>query len=313
MQICAISKGGCGVPQPLSFLYSNRVKKVLEHGLWGIVAILFVATIFIWQAAFRAEAHEGLLTVAFLDVGQGDAVYIEGPNGNQVLVDGGRPDGKVLSELGKVMPFGDRTIDMLVITNPDQDHFGGFLDVLKTFETEYVLEPGTRTPNPLYHELKRQLEEKGIGVKVAERGQIIDLGGGVTVKIIFPDRDVSNFARNDGSIVMRLDYGSTSIMLTGDTTKITEEYIVNHYPEDLDSNILKVAHHGSKTSTSPNFVKLVSPEYAVISLGADNTYGHPHQVTLDTLATFGMNIFRTDLDGTIIMRSDGQSYMLGKY
>ena len=272
----------------------------------GLIVLLglLLANFLIWQNVSFAE-KENLVTVAFLDVGQGDAIYIEGQNGGQILIDGG-PNGNVLSELGKVMPFGDRTIDLLILTNPDQDHYGGFLDVLITYDISYVMEPGTRTPNKTYRELKRMLKEKGVEEIIAERGMSISLGDGALLKIIFPDRDVSNMSRNDGSIIARLEYGSTSVMFTGDTTKIIEEYLVNHYPEDLPSSILKVAHHGSKTSTAKRFVEAVAPSYAVISNGKNNRYGHPHQNTLKTLSEFGAEIFRTDTLGTIIFKLDGE-------
>ena len=272
-----------------------------------MVGILLIANLFIWQAEIRAGEHSGFLTIAFLDVGQGDAIYIEGPTGNQVLVDGG-PSGQVLSELSKIIPFSDKTIDMLVVTNPDQDHFAGFLDILNIYDVSYMLEPGTRTPNGMYKELKKILSEKEIKTTIAQRGMIIDLGGGAYLKIQFPDRVASNMSRNDGSIVMRLEYGSTSVMLTGDTTKIIEEYLVNKYPNELDSDILKVAHHGSKTSTSRNFVNAVSPDIAVISLGESNSYGHPHEEVLHTLSAADVDTLRTDIDHTIIFVSDGEQF-----
>lgn len=275
-----------------------------KNGGFIIVGVLLIANFLIWQNVSFAE-KENVLTVAFLDVGQGDSIYIEGPNGGQILIDGG-PNGNVLSELGKVMPFGDRTIDLLIVTNPDQDHYGGFLDVLKTYDISHVIEPGTRTPNKTYREFKRILKERGVEEIIAERGMNIPLGNGALLEILFPDRDVSNMSRNDGSIIARLQYGSTSVMFTGDTTKIIEEYMVNHYPEDLPSSILKVAHHGSKTSTGKRFVDYVAPTYAIISNGKDNSYGHPHQNTLKILSEFGAETLRTDILGTIIFQFDGK-------
>jgi beta-lactamase superfamily II metal-dependent hydrolase len=136
----------------------------------------------------------------------------------------------------------------------------------------------------------------------------MDLGGGVVINILFPDRDVSSWATNDGSVVARLSYGKTSIMLTGDAPMKTEKIILGEFsPPELASTILKVGHHGSRTSTSPSFVKTVSPVYALISDGKNNKYGHPHQETLDTLNSLGVKILRTDLLGTIIMKSDGKN------
>ena len=134
---------------------------------------------------------------------------------------------------------------------------------------------------------------------------ILDLGGGVKLQILFPDRDVSTWATNDGSVMARLSYGKTSIMLTGDAPAKTEQIILSENPPAaLASTILKVGHHGSRTSSSVSFVKAVSPEYAFISDGKNNKYGHPHQETLDTLASFGVKVLRTDLLGTIVFKCD---------
>jgi competence protein ComEC len=279
------------------------VKHLKQHAPWYLVALLIAANVLIYYAI--AVEKKSALTVAFLDIGQGDAIFIESPTGTQVLVDGG-PNASVLRELGRVMPFYDRSIDMLIVTNPDQDHFAGFLDVLERYEVARVLEPGTVGASDLYAELQKAIKNEETTHSLARRGQVIDLGGGTYLKILFPDRDVAGLSPNDGSIVMQLIYGETEILLTGDTTARIEEYLVSLEGEALQSDVLKVAHHGSRTSTSPLFVAEVSPKYAVISNGKDNRYGHPHQETLDTLEKIGATVFRTDEYGTIILTSDGE-------
>src|SRR3989344_6022018 len=180
-----------------------------------LLLALLGANAFIYYAVFAAGERE--FTVAFLDVGQGDAIFIESPSGAQVLVDGG-PNAKVLSELGELMPLYDRTIDLLILTNPDQDHFAGFLDVLQQYEVKIVMEPGTVGKSKLYPEFQKAVTGEGAARVLARRGQVVDLGGGAYLNILFPDRDVSTEAPNDGSIVMQLVYGETEIMLTGDAT-----------------------------------------------------------------------------------------------
>ncbi|HTE49061.1 MAG TPA: ComEC/Rec2 family competence protein [Candidatus Paceibacterota bacterium] len=252
------------------------------------------------------NSHRGL-TFAMLDIGQGDALFIESPTGMQILVDGG-PPGKILGQLSRVMSPFDKHIDAIIITNPDQDHIGGFLDVLKVYKVDKVFEPGTINDSKTYQNLETEIKNKKIPDILAKKGMRLDLGGGANLDILFPDRDVSLWASNDGSIVARLSYGETSVMLTGDATTKTEKIILGENSlAMLQSDILKVGHHGSRTSTSEAFVKAVSPEVALISDGKDNKYGHPHQDTLDTLASFGAKIFRTDLLGTIIMESDGKN------
>jgi len=261
------------------------------------LTLLFVV-IFIsyldWQ-----NSHRGL-TFAMLDIGQGDALFIESPTGTQILVDGGPPK-KILSALASVMSPFDRHIDAVIITNPDQDHIGGFLDVLKVYKVDRVFEPGTQTDSKTYQNLKTEINNKNIPDILAKKGMRLHIGGGAMIDILFPDRDVSAWDTNDGSIVAQLTYGSTSIMLTGDASIKTEKIILAENSGDqLQSTILKVGHHGSRTSTSDAFVKAVSPTYALISDGKDNKYGHPHKETLDTLVQFGAKILRTDILGTII-------------
>ncbi|MBP6060919.1 MAG: MBL fold metallo-hydrolase, partial [Candidatus Pacebacteria bacterium] len=201
-------------------------------------------------------------------------------------------------------PF-DRHIDAIIITNPDSDHISGFLDVLKRYKVDQVFEPGTKNDSRTYQNLETEIKNKNIPNILAKKGMRLDLGGGVIVDILFPDRDVSDFSVNDGSIVAKLQYGKTSILLTGDATAKTEKIILDEYAKTaLASTVLKVGHHGSRTSSSIPFVKAVAPVYAFISDGKDNKYGHPHPETLDTLASVGAKIFRTDLLGTVIMKCD---------
>jgi len=274
-----------------------------RYWLFFSVVLLLVANIFIFQLDWQ-NSHRGF-TFAMLDVGQGDALFIESPTGTQILVDGGPPR-KILNQLSRVMSPFDREIDAFIITNPDQDHIAGFLDVLKVYKVDKVFSPGTLNDSKTYQNLKYEIKKNNIPDILARRGMRLDIGGGAIIDILFPDRDVSSWATNDGSIVARLSYGKTSVMLTGDAPIKTERIILEeNSPKQLDSTILKVAHHGSRTSTSRAFVKAVSPSYAVISDGKNNKYGHPHRETLETLSSFGVKIFRTDILGSIVMKSDG--------
>ena len=268
-----------------------------------IVFLLFLGTIYLFFLDFKSLNKD--LTFAMLDVGQGDALFIESPTGTQVLVDGGPPR-KILSALARVMSPFDKHIDAIIVTNPDQDHIGGFLDILKTYKVDKVFKPGTYNDSKVYQNLKIEIKNKKIPNILAKKGMRLDIGGGAIIDILFPDRDVSLWDSNDGSIIGRLSYGKTSVMLTGDATIETEKIILKeNRAGDLQSSILKVGHHGSRTSTGASFVKAVAPIYALISNGKNNNYGHPHKDTLDTLISFGVKIFRTDLLGTIIMQSDG--------
>lgn len=245
-----------------------------------------------------------MLTFAMLDVGQGDGLFIESPTGTQIIFDAGPPR-KILGSLARVMSPFDRSIDAIVITNPDADHLGGFADILKNYKVGLAFEPGTLTDSKTYQNLKAEIKKQNVPDILARRGMRLDIGGGAVIDILFPDRDVSSWATNDGSVVARLSYGYTSIMLTGDSTMKTEKIILGeNSAAQLVSTILKVGHHGSRTSTSASFIKGISPVYALISDGKNNKYGHPHRETLDTLAKYGVQVLRTDILGTITFSCD---------
>jgi competence protein ComEC len=273
-----------------------------KYNLLLFAFFLLISNIFLiyldWQDSHRS------FTFAMLDVGQGDGIFIETPSGMHIMFDAGPPR-SVLGPLAKVMSPFDKSIDAVVITNPDVDHIGGLTDILKNYKVGAVFESGTLTDSKFYQNVREEMKRQNIPDILAKKGMRLDVGGGVYIDILFPDRDVSEWATNDGSVVARLTYGKTSIMLTGDAAAKTEKIILSENSQiQLASTILKVGHHGSRTSSSPQFVKAVSPQNAFISVGKDNTYGHPHQETLDTLAQMGAKIFRTDLVGTIIMKCD---------
>lgn len=274
-----------------------------RYSLLVFTFLLLLPAVFVfyldWQNSDRG------LALAMLDIAQGDALFIESPTRTQILVDGGPPR-KILGQLTRVMSPFDRHIDALIITNPDQDHIGGFLDVLKVFKVDRVFKPGTLSDSKTYQRLEEEIKRQNIPNILAKKGMRLNLGGGAVIDILFPDRDVSSWATNDGSVVARLSYGQTSVMLSGDATTLTEKIILaKNSKEKLKSAVLKVGHHGSRTSTSLEFARTVMPLHAFISAGRDNKYGHPHRETLDTLTQLGAKILRTDLLGTIIMRSDG--------
>ena len=281
------------------------MKSFLKKPLVGLTFLLGLANIFIWYAVVY-ENRAGVMTVVFLDVGQGDAIFIETPNGNQIIVDGG-PDRSVLRELSKIMPFYDRSIDMLVVTNPDTDHYAGFIDVLKNYEVGHVLESGTKSSSTTYKEFEKDVALEGAAKTVARKGVKITLDKDVYLDILFPDQDVSAFTTNDGSIISRLVYKDISYMLTGDTTQKTERHVLAVDKEPIKSTVLKVAHHGSRTSSGESFVQAVRPQVAVISAGKNNRYGHPHKETLQTFSKLKIPVLGTYDRGMIVTRTDGKN------
>ena len=273
-----------------------------KYGLLILVFLLLFINVFLFRLDWQ-NSHK-VLTFAMLDIGQGDALFIESPSGTQMMFDGG-PARKVLGPLAQVMSPFDKTIDALVITNPDADHIGGFLDILKNYKVGAVFSPGTLSDSKTFQNLKTEIKNQNIPYVLVKRGMKLGLGGGVFVDILFPDRDVSSWSTNDGSVVARLTYGNTSIMLTGDATMKTEQIILSENSKtQLKSTFLKVGHHGSRTSTSLSFAQAVAPVYALISDGKNNKYGHPHKETLDVLSSLGAKILRTDLLGSLILKCD---------
>lgn len=282
-----------------SFFSIGKIKYIFS-------ALLFGAVFLVWYAVFAEDRN--VLTVAFLDVGQGDAIFIQAPNNNQVLLDGG-PNKSVLRQLSKIMPFYDRSIDALIMSHPDSDHIGGLADVLKRFTTTLAIEPGVSADSALYEEFWKSAEEKDAARILARRGMKITLDqeAGVYLFILFPDRDVSRMDTNDASIIAKLVYGNTSFLFTGDSPEKMEKYMASIAPESLDVDVLKLGHHGSKTSNSETLLGFSTPEYAVVSVGADNRYGHPNKEVLERLADFEIPVLRTDELGTIKFQSNGEN------
>ena len=285
------------------------------------ILFLAVLAIVIWLGV-AAEDRGGKLTVSFLDIGQGDAIFIDAPSGRQVLIDGGSGR-SVLRQLGKTMPWYDRSIDIIVCTHPDADHIGGLIDVLDRYKVGMIVESSVLGETPLWETFeKRVADESKSGAKLvkAQRGQVIDLGEGAYLEVLSPDRAVPHVETNVGCVVTKLIYGDTAFMLPCDAPAAIEKYLValdgstllTTGSISLHANVLKAGHHGSKTSSNFSFVGFVDPEYAIYSRGCDNSYGHPHQQTIDTFAKFNIPTLDTCERGTITFVSDGKTVSLNK-
>lgn len=272
-----------------------------------ILAVLATAAVLVWLAVFQ-NIPAGFLKIIFFDAGQGDAIFIETADHKQILIDGG-PDNAVLEKLGGEMDFFDREIDLVVLTHPDNDHLAGLIGVTDNFQINQILINGVKGESFFYQKWLDLIEEKGIPVATAKAGQIIDLGGGSRLKILWPaysgiDAAIDEFTSsetNNFSVVAQLVYQEAEVLLTGDIENKAENYLAKQ--GGLESDVLKVAHHGSKASSGENFIQAVQPKISVISVGSDNRFGHPHSSVLEGLKK--TLIFRTDIDGDIEMRTDG--------
>ena len=244
------------------------------------------------------------LFVHVLDVGQGDAILVETPDGVQVLIDGGRDSG-VLRALGAVLPVHDRSIDMVVATHPDADHVGGLVDVLERYTVGSILMTENTGESAAADAYERAVLREEAEVLYARRGHMFALGASTTMRVLFPDTDPHGMESNTASIVLQIVYGDSTFLLTGDSPKSIEEYLVLIEGEQLVSDVLKVGHHGSRTSTSELFLSHVLPTYAIISAGRDNQYGHPHVEVTDLLFNYGVETMSTAEAGTITLKTDG--------
>ncbi len=285
-------------------------------GYWRefAVSLLIIGNIFVWTT-IRYESQLDLLHVYFFDIGQGDSIFIDSPTHGRLLLDGGR-DRKVLTELGKVLPFNDRRIDVVMESHPDADHIGGLPEVISQYNVGAFIEPGVESPNKVDDELRARVKDRNIPDILARRNMLIDFGDGTELVILFPNTDVSNWETNDASIVAKLIYGSESFLLTGDSTKKAEYILLGLNENILKSSVLKAGHHGSHTSTSLPYAEAVKPEYAIISAGKDNSYGHPHKETIDILKEVGATILSTEDNyfekglGTIEFETNGKNLVL---
>ena len=273
-----------------------------------LVAVLLLSSIFVWFALYQKQPDD-TLKVYFLDIGQGDAIFVETPTHRHLLLDGG-PNKKVLTELGKILPFGQKDIDVMIESHPDKDHIGGLPEVVSRYNVGIFIEPGVESDNTIDDELKRRIKKKNIPNILARRGMVINFGDGVKLQILFPNQDVSNWETNRASIVARLVYGEKSFLLTGDSPIQIENVLLSLNPAILDSDVLKAGHHGSRTSTSLYYAEAISPEYAVISAGKDNSYGHPHKEVLDILTKISAEIISTAESGTIKFETEGKTLQL---
>lgn len=249
------------------------------------------------------------MAVSFLDIGQGDAIYIRTPSGRDMLVDGS-VGAAVLGALSSAMPWYDRGIDVVVATHPDSDHIGGLPLVLSRYDVGMFIESGAPSKNAASIELSRLVAERSIPRIVARRGMRVDFGDGSAFDILFPDADTSAAQdTNAASIVGQVRYGATSFMLTGDSPKAVEDHLVSLDGPRLRSDVLKAGHHGSRTSSGEGYVKTVSPRFAVISAGKDNRYGHPHAEVISLFESLGISVARTDAEGTVSFSSDGEEVL----
>ncbi len=278
-----------------------------------LVALAPVAALTVLLFAFQlfGSRADGRLHVYVLDIGQGDAILVVTPDGRQMLVDGGPDPTVILAALGSRLPAGDRQLDVVAATHLDSDHAGGLIGVLDRYDANVVLQSADTPDSVLHPQWRSVLDRRDHSVVTVEQGHRIRLGDHVVLEVLYPPPDglpagVEKSA-NNLSTVMRLTYGEVSFLLTGDVEQDAERFLVGTRGPSLQSDVLKVGHHGSRSSTSSGFVRSVAPESAVISAGRENRYGHPSPDVIQRLEeeVDPDKIFLTARDGTVEFISDG--------
>ncbi len=269
-----------------------------------LVGLLSLINFFVWQAVLTSSQGSGLLTVTFLDVGQGDAILIDDSYGNQALIDGG--NGKeILSRLVRNLPFYDRKIEALILTHPDYDHLGGILKVIKHYQIENFLYTGAVKQSRSYKQLLTLLQKEGLAMDTIRRGDEIVFGNKAFLRVLYPEKPLQGFIpqqTNNYCLISKLIFKNFSVLFAADANMRLESELLDSVA-NLRATVLKVAHHGSKYSSQAAFLARVSPSIAVISVGKDNSYHHPHQELLKRLKN--TRLLRTDLNGDIKILTNG--------
>ncbi|MCC9077267.1 DNA internalization-related competence protein ComEC/Rec2 [Litorilinea aerophila] len=286
-----------------AWLRAQGHRRLTQPATAGALAVVLVLT---WWGALTQP--DGRLHLYFLDVGQGDGILIQTPSGRQVLVDGGSSGQQLFSQLGAVMPFWDRELDLVVLTHPDSDHMDGQAELPLRFHVGQAMATEATRISPDAALWRANLAAQGVTLTTVHAGAWLDLGDGVALWVLWPPDPASGVdgleeSDNERSLVLKLVYGNFSALLTGDAGLPSEERLMAQ-GAPLAATVLKVGHHGSKSSTGPDFVAAVNPAVAVIQVGADNDYGHPAPDVLAHLQ--GRLVLRNDLHGTIHLATDGE-------
>jgi len=255
---------------------------------------LFSITVFTYSLSISPTFGR----VVFLDVGQGDSILIESSNGNQLLIDSGR-GARVITELASILKYGDKKIDAILATHYDADHIGGFEKIIDGYAVDTLIVNGAETETKTAGDLIKKAKENGILIETVSRGNIIDLGEDTFVEILHPFNGKAVPKGNDGSIVAKVTTPYGTFILTGDAPQKVEKQLVALDREKLSSDILKLGHHGSKSSSSESFLKTVNPQAVVISAGENNQYGHPNKEVLDILSKLKIPYLATYIEGSI--------------
>lgn len=279
----------------------------MQKKLFKILFGLFSIVIFLTGFTYYSQGQRQYLEVDFLDVGQGDAILIKTPYNQNILIDGG-PDNSVLAELGKNLAFFDKNIDLIILTHAHADHVVGLIEIMRRYKVKKILFTGAAYYAPYYLAFLEEINRLNIATEITKGQQDIVFGQNLSLKILYPFNDINGQIAdnaNDQSIIGKLIYFENSFLLTGDAEVNVSEQLVNG-KIDISADILKVPHHGSCASLNQKVIEAVKPQKAIISVGADNKYGHPCEETINLLNNNNIPILRIDTTDTLKFISDGQ-------
>ncbi|MFZ2038515.1 MAG: ComEC/Rec2 family competence protein [Minisyncoccia bacterium] len=279
-------------------------KKLQKSKYFSLVTIILLCAVLIFVCTLLFNLKSGV-KISYLDVGQGDATLITVLNGPNILIDTG-PGNTVLRALDKEFMFFPRRLDIILLTHLDADHIGGTVEILRRYDVGVILITHN-SDKPEIADIKILAQEKNIPIKIVKQGDYLDLGNNSALQILFPDQSVDDWEENTTSAIIRLAVGEESFIFTGDAPQATENLVAYYYGSALKANVLKLGHHGSKTSTSDMFLAAVNPEYTVISAGLNNRYGHPNKETIEKINKLNKKILETFQSRTIEFWSDGKT------
>ncbi len=281
-----------------------RNRKIFFSILCGLIVLIIILSTIVFQGKSDAP-----LSVVFLDVGQGDAILIS-QGSQQILIDGGK-DGKLLLEkLGKYIPFWDRNLETIIETHPDQDHIGGLVDVFGAYTVGSVVETKMQNDSQTFKKLEETIAKNNVEKIEAKKDVAIKFPDGAMLQVLYPSESVTDKNVSDTnlySVVVKLTVGKNKFLFTGDFPT-TQDSLLLGSGVDVSADFLKVAHHGSKYATSDEFLNAVKPTEAIISVGKNNSYGHPNPETLQRLISHKIKILRTDEQGDIVYECQNLNY-----
>ncbi len=284
---------------------NKKIKKAAAPLATAIFII--VAAIFVWDVWIRGNIHQlaSDCEIHFIDVGQGDSTLILTDDA-AVLVDAGPTD--VAEETVRYIRNYTDSLDYMILTHPHEDHIGGAVKVINNLQVKNVIMTDASNDVVTFSRLIGVIEDSGVRVIEAQVGNTYDAGG-IDLQILAPLADFGDF--NEYSVVTRVEYGAVSLILTGDAESRSEGLMLETYTSgELEADILKFGHHGSRTSSTAEFLAAVSPQWGIVSCGLNNSYGHPHQQTLDRARELGISVLRTDEMGSIVFATDGEDLWL---